>query len=196
MKAPPVSWTPRRGDLWSAGGGIRAIAAAAALCLCSALAIAEEPPDQIPILSTKDGSRIWVEVTRSGNRAAAVPFVEISGEIVQKTKTAGEAGSRLLDRSKKDREKEVGRHSRIEDILKEHRSLLVREGPEGLSFGGAFTLLGDVQDGLKNGRTSREKLKAVVEALKDAHAREASNREAAEPDLTPTDHARSHLVVR
>lgn len=149
-----------------------------------------------------------MEVSRSGNRSTAVPFLAVSEEIVRKADTVGKTGNRLLEASAGERGKKVEKRARIEDILKQHRSLVVRHGPEGLSFGGAFTLVGDVRDGVKEGRNSREKLEAVVEAVKDAQARQASIQETADAEkrsdpgfsgtssLSQTDQARSHLVFR
>lgn len=208
MKVPSTPWPLRRGQNPSVNRGARFLVVVTALCLCSALAIAEEQPDHIPILSTSDGSRIWVEVTHSGNRSTAVPFFAVSEEIVRKAETAGKTGNRLLEAPAEDGGKKVKRRARIEDILKQHRSLVVRHGPEGLSFGGGFALIGDVRDGVKEGRNSREKLEAVVEAVKDAQARQASIQETAEAEkrsdpgssgtsrLSQTGQARFHPVSR
>ena len=178
------------------------------LGLYSVLTYAGEQSDHIPIFSTNDGSRTWVEVTHSGNRATAVPYLEISGKIVREVETAGATGNRLLEAPAEDRGKGVERRAGVEDFLKRHKSLVVREGPEGVSFGGAFTLLGDIQDGLKGSRNNREKLEAVVGALKDAHAREEAIAGTVDPGEksatgysrksgpSSTGHARPRLVVR
>jgi len=54
----------------------------------------------------------------------------------------------------------------IRDIVERHKSLVIREGPEGVSLGNAFDLMGEVQEALKKGRGNQEKLEGIFSALK------------------------------
>jgi hypothetical protein len=135
------------------------------LCLSATLAQAEDRPASIPIFSGDDGSRAWVEVSRSGNRAKAVPFLEIPGKTVRKM-TEGDTGNGLLTPPAKDGGKAVKMRTDIKDIVERHKSLVIREGPEGVSLGNAFDLMGEIQEALKKGRGNKEKLEGVFRALK------------------------------
>ncbi|NNG47552.1 MAG: hypothetical protein HKM86_10630, partial [Deltaproteobacteria bacterium] len=42
-------------------------------------------------------------------------------------------------------------------FLTRHQSLLIREGPEGVSLGNGFDLVGDIQDALEKRKSTREK---------------------------------------
>jgi hypothetical protein len=143
---------------------------ATVLFLCTALAQAGEEPSQIPLFAGSDGSRAWVEVSHSGNRAKAVPTLEIPGETVRQVATVGEAGNGLLAPPPLGEEKERKGRIDVGDFLKRHKSLVVREGPEGVSLGNAFDLVGNIRDARKKGRGNREKLEAIVGTVKRGSA--------------------------
>jgi len=143
---------------------------ATVLFLCTALAQAGEEPSQIPLFAGSDGSRAWVEVSHSGNRAKAVPYLEIPGETVRKVATVGEAGNGLLAPPPVGEEKERKGRIDVGDFLERHKSLVVREGPEGVSLGNAFDLVGNIRDAMKKGQGNREKLEAIVSTVKRGSA--------------------------
>jgi hypothetical protein len=107
-----------------------------------------------------------VEVSHSGNRAKAVPYIEIPGETVRQVATVGEAGNGLLAPPPVGEEKERKGRIDVGDFLERHKSLVVREGPEGVSLGNAFDLVGNIRDAMKKGRGNREKLEAIVSTVK------------------------------
>lgn len=135
------------------------------LCFSGALAQAGDGRDSIPIFSGGDGSSARVEISHAGNRATAVPVLEISGKTVNKLSTAGEKGIVLPEPHGKGEGKEAVDGADVGDLLKRHKSLVIREGPEGVSIGNAFDLMGDIQYVLKKGRRSQEKMEAVVHIL-------------------------------
>lgn len=135
------------------------------LCLSATLAQAEEMSGPVPIFSGDDG-RAWVEVSRSGNRAKAVPVLEISGKTVRKMTADDDTEAGLLIPPAKDGKKTGKVHAGIGDIAERHKSLVIREGPDGVSLGNAFDLMGEIQDALKKGRGKEEKVQGVFRALK------------------------------
>lgn len=146
---------------------LRMVRIATILCLVATLGQAEDRPAPIPIFSGDDGSRAWVEVSRSGNRTKVVPFLEISGKTVRKM-TAGDdddTGRGLLTPPAKDEGKAVKMRTDIGEIVKRHRSLLIREGPEGVSLGNALDLMGEIQEALNTGRGTQEKRGDIFRAL-------------------------------
>jgi hypothetical protein len=136
------------------------------LCLSATLAQAEDMPGPIPIFSVDDGSRAWVEVSRSGDRAKAVPVLEISGKTARKMTAGEDTGRELLTPADGDGEGAVKMRVDGGDIVKRHRSLVVREGPEGVSLGNALDLVGEIREALKKGRRNEEKLQGISRALK------------------------------
>jgi hypothetical protein len=121
----------------------------------------------VPIFSGDDGSRAWVEVSRSGNRAKAVPFVEIPGKTVRKMTAGDDTGRGLLTPPAKGGGRAVKMRADIGDIVERHKSLVIREGPEGVSLGNAFDLMGEIREALKKGRRKEEKLQGIFRALKN-----------------------------
>ena len=145
---------------------LRMVRIATILCLSAILAQAEDRPSPIPIFSGDDGSRAWVEFSRSGNRTKAVPVLEISGKTVRKMTAGDDTGRGLLTPPAKDGGGAVKMRADIRDIVERHKSLVIREGPEGVSLGNAFDLMGEVQEALKKGRGNQEKLEGIFSALK------------------------------
>lgn len=141
-----------------------------AVCLCATLARAEEKSSLFPIVSGSDGSRVFVEVSYSGNRAKAAPIMEIPEKTTLHLATVGETGTRLLapppvkDGVSRPGGTDVGK------FLERHKSLMVREGPEGVSLGNAFDLVGNIREAMKNKRGNREKLEETADTLKRASA--------------------------
>jgi len=119
----------------------------------------------VPIFSGDDG-RAWVEISRSGNRAKAVPFLEISGKTVRNMTSGDDTESGLLTPPAKDGKRAVKMRADIGDIVKRHKSLVIRESPDGVSLGNAFDLMGEIQEALKNGRGKEEKVQGVFRALR------------------------------
>ena len=144
---------------------LRIVRIATILCLSATLAQAEEMSGPIPIFSDGDG-RAWVEVSRSGNRAKAVPVLEISGKTVRKMTAGDDTEPGLLTPPAKDGKKAVKVRADIGDIAERHKSLAIREGPDGVSLGNAFDLMGEIRDALKKGRGKEEKVKGVFRAMK------------------------------
>ncbi len=136
------------------------------LCLSATLAQAEDMPAPVPIFSGDDGSRAWVEFSRSGNRTKAVPILEISGKTVRKMTAGDDTGRRFFTSPEKDGGGAVKMRADIKDIVKRHKSLVIREGPEGVSLGNAFDLMGEIQEALKKGRGKQEKMEGIFRALK------------------------------
>jgi hypothetical protein len=145
---------------------IRIFRIAAILCLSATLAQAEEMSGPVPIFSGDDGSRAWVEVSRSGNRAKAVPVLEISGKTVRKMTADDDTGPELLTPPARDGKRAVKVRGDIGDIVERHKSLVIREGPDGVSLGNAFDLMGEIREALKKGRRKEEKVQGVFRALK------------------------------
>ena len=126
-----------------------------ALCLCASLGQAEEKSSLIPIVSGSDGSRVWVEVSYTGNRAKAVPIMEIPEKTIRQMATAGETGTRLLAPPTVDDGISRPEGADVGKFLERHKSLLVREGPEGVSLGNAFDLVGNIREAARNPRCKR-----------------------------------------
>lgn len=138
------------------------------LCLSATLAQAEDLSGPIPIFSGDDGSKAWVDVSRSGNRAKAVPLLRISGKTARKM-TAGDDTERGLPAPPaRDGGKAIKMRSDIGDIVKRHKSLVIREGPEGVSLGNALDLVGGIREALEKGRRKEEKLQGISRVLKHA----------------------------
>ena len=137
-----------------------------ALCLCASLAQAGEKSSLLPILSGSDGSKVWVEVSYSGNMAKAAPVMEIPGKTIRQMATAGETGTRLLPPSAVDDGVSRPEGTDIGKWIERHKSLAVREGPEGVSLGNAFDLVGNLREAIRTKRGSREKLEAIAGTLK------------------------------
>ncbi len=127
---------------------------AAIVVLPAVLAQAGDGPTLIPIYSGDDGTRACIEVSRSGKRTIAVPVLEIPGETVRRMAGNDERGAGLLTEA--DGEEDGGRVDGGK-FLARHRSLIVREGPEGVSLGNGFDLLGDIQEALEKMKGKREK---------------------------------------
>ncbi len=145
---------------------LRIVRIATILCLSATLAQAEEMSGPVPIFSGDDG-RAWVEISRSGNRAKAVPFLEISGKTVRKMTAGDDTEPGLLTPPAKDGKRDVKVRADIGDIVKRHKSLVIREGPDGVSLGNAFDLMGEIQEALKKGRGKEEKVQGVFRALEN-----------------------------
>ncbi|MDH3237679.1 MAG: hypothetical protein OEM47_03990 [Deltaproteobacteria bacterium] len=144
---------------------LRMVRIATILCLFATLGQADDRPAPTPIFSGDDGSRAWVEVSRSGNRTKAVPVLEISGKTVRKM-TAGDDTERgLLTPPAKDGGGAVKMRTDIGDIVERHKSLVIREGPEGVSLGNALDLMGEIQEALNTGRGNQEKREGIFRAL-------------------------------
>lgn len=135
---------------------------AAILVLPAVLAQAGERATLIPVFSGSDGSRACIEVSHSGERAKAVPVLEIPGETVRRMSTADETETGLLAPPAGVEGEEGKRQVDAGKFLTRHRSLLVREGPEGVSLGNGFDLLGDIQDALRKRRRARQKPEGFV----------------------------------
>jgi len=144
---------------------------AASLFLPAALAQAGGRPTLIPLYSGSDGSRACIEISRSGERSKAVPVLEIPGETVRQMAADEGAGPGLpappagAESEKGKGKVDVGR------FLSRQRSLFFREGPEGVSLGNGFDLLGDIQDALEKRRRTRERPDSFVSTPKSATGR-------------------------
>lgn len=138
------------------------------LCLSATLAQAEEIPGFIPIFSGDDGSRAWVEVSRSGDRTKAVPVIEIPGKTVRKRTAGDNTGCGPFNPPAKDGGRTAEKRTRIGDIVERHRSLVIREGPEGVSLGNAIDLLGEIREALEKDPGNREKREGISRGLKNA----------------------------
>jgi hypothetical protein len=142
------------------------IGIATVMFLQNSIVQAGDAPASLPVFTGRDGSRGWVEITHSGNRTKAVPFLAIPRESVRRMKTSGEIAGGLEAPPGEREETEGGERGDIGNLLKQQASRMVQKGPEGISFGGAFDLLGDIQDALEKGKSGMEKRDAVVRALK------------------------------
>ena len=133
-----------------------------AVCLCASLAQAEEKSSLLPIVSGSDGSRVFVEVSYTGNRAKAVPIMEIPEKTIRQMATVGETGTRLLAPSAVNDGISRPEGTNVGKFLDRHKSLVVREGPEGVSLGNAFDLVGNIReaiaDTLKRASAAKEPL--------------------------------------
>ncbi|MGZ8439796.1 MAG: hypothetical protein ACXWXD_03315 [Candidatus Deferrimicrobiaceae bacterium] len=178
-----------------------------ALCLCAALAQAEEKSSRFPIVSGSDGSRVWVEVSYTGNRAKAVPIMEIPEKTIRQMATVEETGTRLLAPSAVNDGISRPEGFNVGKFLKRHKSMAVREGPEGVSLGNAFDLVGNIREAARNNRGNQEKLEAIADTLKRASAareplagtsgpgiRSAINL-AAEPGISPNGRVRPRIEI-
>jgi hypothetical protein len=143
---------------------------ATALCLCAFLAQAGEKSSILPIVSGSDGSRIWVEVSYTGNRAKAVPIIEIPQKTIRQAATVEETGTRLFALPAADGGNPPPEGTSVGKFLERQKSLAVREGPEGVSLGNAFDLVGDIQEAIRDKRGGGEKLEAIASTLKRASA--------------------------
>lgn len=123
--------------------------------LPAALARAGDSPTLIPLYSGSDGSSASIEVSRSGKRATAIPVLEIPGVAARKTTGGGESGAGTIAPSTGVGGEKGNERIDADGFLKRHRSLLVREGPEGVSLGNGFDLLGDIQEALHNRKNKR-----------------------------------------
>lgn len=123
---------------------------AAVLSLSFALAQAGETTSRVPIFSSSDGSRGWVEISGSGNRETAVPMIEVSGKTARQAATAGETGKELLAPRGENGEKRPD----IGEFLKQHKSLVIEESAEGVSLGNALDLLGEIQEAIPRNRNA------------------------------------------
>jgi hypothetical protein len=141
-----------------------------ALCLCASPAQAGEKSSLLPIVSGRDGSRVWVEISYTGNRAKAVPFIEIPEKTCRQAATIEETGTRLLALPAADGDNPPPEGIDVGKFLERQKSLAVREGPEGVSLGNAFDLVGDIQEAIRDKRGGREKLEAIASTLKRASA--------------------------
>jgi hypothetical protein len=119
---------------------------ATVLCLSFSPAVAEEEPARVPVFSSGDGSRGWVEISESGGRRKAVPMVEISGITARQAATAGETGQSLLAPRGGNEEKEPEKRQDFGEFLKRNRSLLIQESEEGVSLYNALGLLGKIRE--------------------------------------------------
>jgi hypothetical protein len=176
-----------------------------AMCLCASLAYAEEKLSLFPIVSGSDGSRIFVEVSYNGYRAKAVPIMEISEKTICHMATVGETGTRLL--APPAVEDGISRPEGIDvgKFLERHKSLVVREGPEGVSLGNAFDLMGNIREAIRNNRGNREKREAIADTLKrssaereplaetSGHGIRSSINLASESGISPTGRARPRI---
>jgi hypothetical protein len=141
-----------------------------AVCLCASLVQAEEKSSLFPIVSGSDGSRIFVEISYNGNRAKAAPIMEIPEKTIRHMATVGETGNRLLAPTDVKDGISLPEGTDVGKSLERYKSLVVREGPEGVSLGNAFDLVGNIQEAIKNERGNREKLEAIADTLKRASA--------------------------
>jgi hypothetical protein len=152
----------------TARSGCHMVLIAAILVLPAAPAQAGDKATLIPIFSGSDGSRACVEVSRSGQRAEAVPVLEIPGDTVRRPSTADGTGPGQLAPPEGVEGEEGKGQVDAGKFLKRHRSLLFREGPEGVSLGNGFDLLGDIQDALRKRRKTRKEQEGFVSTRKNA----------------------------
>ena len=117
-----------------------------------AMAQAGEQAIHVPIFSSSDGSRGWVEISKSGSRETAVPMIEVSGNTARQARTAGEAGKEMFDPLARKEEREGGERPDVGEFLKRHKSLVIEESPEGVSLGNALDLLGEIQEAISGNR--------------------------------------------
>lgn len=125
---------------------------ATVLSLSFALAQAGEPTSRVPIFSSSDGSRGWVEISQSGNREKAVPMIEVSGKTTRQAAAAGETGKELLAPRGGKEGKEAEKRPDIGEFLKQHKSLVIEESAEGVSLYNALDLLGEIQEAIPRNR--------------------------------------------
>lgn len=138
--------------------------------------------DAVPILSADDGSRAWVEISRSGTRTTARPLLEISGTTFRRAKAGGGSrNGRIFPARGESGDADRGRPD-LGDLLRRQKSRLVRETPDGVSFGGALDLAGGVREALREGNGGVEKMSGVVELLRDPAVERESSPESFEPE--------------
>jgi hypothetical protein len=159
-----------------------------AMCLCATLALAEEKLSLFPIVSGSDGSRVRVEVTYTGNRAKAVPVMQISEKTICRMAAVGETGTRLIEPPAVDYGTSRPEGTDVGKFLERHKSLLVREGPEGVSLGNAFDLVGNIREATRNKRGNREKLEGIEAPLKRAPAAKEPLAGTSGPGIRPAIH--------
>ena len=134
---------------------LRAVRIATILCLCAAFAQAEEMQrSSIPVFSGSDGSSARIEISRSGDRTTAVPVLEIPGETTRKTTEGNDAECGSTAASAGGEARAATIRTDFGAIVEQHKSLVIREGPEGVSLGNVLDLAGDIQEALKRMRES------------------------------------------
>lgn len=134
----------------------RALLFAAILVLPAALSSAGDEPTFLPLFSGADGSSARIKISRSGERSKAVPVFEISDAAVPQVSGTDGLRSGRPDGPPAGTEGEEGEERTDADGTDTHlRSLFIREGPEGVSLGNAFDLVGDVQEAVKKFRNRR-----------------------------------------
>lgn len=154
-------------------GIIARTALRAAVILCIPAAIARAGDGTIPVLSASDGSRAWVEISGSGNRKTARPALAVPGETVRRMTPADGNGRAQVVPPRGGKAGEGNDPRNVEDLLRRHKSRLVRETPDGISLGGALGLAGEVREALRKGKDDEEKLDAVVRILNDTVERDS-----------------------
>lgn len=130
----------------------RALLFAVILVLPAALAPADDGTALLPLFSGSDGSSVHVEISRTGKRSKAVPVLEIPDDTVRQVSGTGGTGSGLPDHLSAGADGEEGKERATAGFGTRLRSLLVREGPEGVSLGNAFDLAGDIQEAVRKMR--------------------------------------------
>lgn len=134
----------------------RVLLFAAVLVLPSALASAGDEPTCIPLFSWADGSSAHIEISRAGERSKAVPVLEIPDVAVPHGSGTDRIRSGRPEGPSAGTDGEEGKERAVAGGYDGHlRSLFVREGPEGVSLGNAFDLVGDVQEAVKKFRNRR-----------------------------------------
>ena len=125
------------------------------LSLSFSPALSGETPVRVPVFTSGDGSRGWVEISESGGRDKAVPMIEISGETARRAANAGETGQGMLAPRGGNGEKEPGKRQDVGEFLNRNRSLVFQESAEGVSLGNALDLLGKIQGAVSRKRGVR-----------------------------------------
>lgn len=148
---------------WSRTAGIAVV-----LCLSASLARAEEKHVEIPLYSSPDGTRARIEVSQTGNRLKAVPSLEIPRETARGISAATDAGNGLLPPADGERARSGRGRVEIEDVLERYKSLVIREGPEGVSLGNALGLAGEIREAVEGGKSRSGKIRAVTDVLRHA----------------------------
>jgi hypothetical protein len=141
-----------------------------AMSLCASLVHAEEKWSLFPIVSGSDGSRVFVEVSYTGYKAKAVPIMQISEKTTCHMADVGETGTRLIASPALEDGISLPEGNGVGKFLERHKSLLVREGPEGVSLGNAFDLMGNIREAIRKNRGNREKREAVADTRKRSSA--------------------------
>ncbi len=154
------------------------LAVMAILCLWAFHARAEEGQASIPVCSGADGTRAWIEISRTGNRSKAVPSLEVPRETVRGISAAADAGSGLLESAEGEATSTERGRTDIGTFLEQRKSLVIREGPEGVSLGNAFDLVGEIRYAVERGKTRSEKIQALTGVLRHATPDEEAVRKA------------------